>query len=117
MKRLYNVAFLLSAAALGCSADQGMTLPPQDGAGPAPDLLVVGDGPGGPADLSTGPGAYPAGPYGNTVGAIFPPLVWEGYQDDAADAVATTKTFGPYTMDDVRKSGRAYAMVHISDFI
>jgi hypothetical protein len=117
MKRLYNVAFLLSAAALGCSADQG-TLPPADGANPSPDLLVVGDGPGGtPADMTMTQGGYPPGPYGNTVGATFPLLVWEGYRDDAADAVATSKTYGAYSMDDVRKSGRAYAMVHISDFI
>ncbi len=62
------------------------------------------------------PGAYPAGPYGNTVGATFPPLVWEGYFDPTGDAVATTKPYGAYTMDDARKSGRAYAMIHISDY-
>ena len=73
-----------------------------------------------PADLAgadfTASGAYPAGPYGNTVGAVIPPLVWEGYNDPMADAVATTKTYGSYTMDDLRKSGRAFGMIHVSDF-
>jgi hypothetical protein len=67
-----------------------------------------------PHDL--GLGAYPAGPYGNSVGATFPLLVWEGYFDPAGDAIATTKPFGAYTMDDVRKSGRAYAMIHLADY-
>jgi hypothetical protein len=72
-----------------------------------------------PADLAGADlagGSYPAGPYGNTVGAIIPPLVWEGYNDPLANAVATTKTYGSYTMDDLRKSGRAFGMVHVSDF-
>jgi hypothetical protein len=70
-----------------------------------------------PGDLAgQGAGGYPAGPYGNTAGATIPPLVWEGYNDPLADAVATTKTYGGYTMDDLRKSGRAFGMVHLSDF-
>ena len=59
--------------------------------------------------------AYPPGPYGNGVGDVFPLLQWEGYVDDLADAIATTKTYGNYSMDDVRKSGKAYALVHTSE--
>ena len=61
--------------------------------------------------------SYPPGPYGPEVGNVFPPLLWEGYVDLAGDAVATTKPYGPYLMDDVRASGRAYAMIHVSEFI
>jgi hypothetical protein len=60
--------------------------------------------------------AYPTGPYGNTAGALFPPLAWEGYVDDAGDAIATTKPYGPYGADALRRSGRAYALVHLSAF-
>ncbi len=122
MNRLYNVAFLLSAAAaLGCGADSG-TMMMSGGDGPTsspPDLLVAGggDGPASPGDMATTPGSYPAGPYGNTVGATFPMLSWQGYEDDAADAVATTKPYGVYTSDDMFKSGRRYAMVHLADYI
>ncbi len=67
------------------------------------------------ADLARGP-TYPAGPYGNTVGAIIPPLVWEGYPDPLADALATSKVYGSYTMNDLRLSGRKYGIVHVSSF-
>src|SRR5262249_59418131 len=85
-------------------ADLATSTPPADLAGA--DLAG--------ADLASGP--YPAGPYGNTVGATIPPLLCEGYNDPLADAVATTKTYGSYTMDDPRKSGRAFAIGHVSDF-
>jgi hypothetical protein len=71
-------------------------------------------------DLSTNPDLmmtpYPAGPYGNTVGATIPPLVWEGYADPLADAIATSKPYGTYTMNDLRTSGRPYAAVHVAEF-
>ena len=67
------------------------------------------------ADLAMG--AYPPGPYGNDVGQIFPPLKWEGYVDDAGDAIANTKPYIDYSMDDARRSGRPYAMIHVSEFI
>lgn len=73
-----------------------------------------------PADLSQTKGdmaqQYPAGPYGNHVGDTFPPLVWEGYSDPTADAIATSKPYGPYTMDDLRRSGSRYAAIHASAF-
>lgn len=85
---------------------------------PSANDLAMANAPGDLAAADfTSAGSYPAGPYGNTVGATIPPLVWEGYPDPLADAVATTKTYGAYTMDDLRKSGRAFGMVHVSDFI
>jgi hypothetical protein len=72
-------------------------------------------------DLSSGPRdlamtAYPAGPYGNTVGATIPALVWEGYVDPLADAIASSKPYGSYSMNDLRLSGRPYAAVHVAEF-
>jgi hypothetical protein len=64
-----------------------------------------------------GKGSYPPGPYGNTVGATVAPIVWQGYADNLADAVATTKPYGMYGTDDMFRSGRRYAMLHLSDFI
>jgi hypothetical protein len=65
-------------------------------------------------DLATS--AYPAGPYGHDVGSTIAPLVWEGYADPLADALATTKPYGPYSMNDLRLSGKAYGIVHLSAF-
>ncbi len=86
-----------------------------DGAGPS-DLLMPGaDGPGGGGDMTMVAG-YPAGPYGNNVGDTFPPLVWEGYVAAAGDVIVNTRTYGPYSMNDARLSGKPYAMVHNSAF-
>jgi len=83
------------------------TLPGDDTSTGGTDTTTGGD---------TDIGPYPSGPYGNTVGATFPNLQWVGHVDDAADVVATTEPFGPYSMDDVRHSGKAYAFVHVSEF-
>jgi hypothetical protein len=60
--------------------------------------------------------AYPSGPYGNNLGDTMPNLSWQGYVNDAADALSTTKPFGPYSMDDLRKSGRPLALMHLSEY-
>jgi hypothetical protein len=95
MRSLWLAGALLSAA---CSSSQATDL--------GVDLSTAGD-------LAT---VYPAGPYGNNVGDTIAPLVWEGYRNDTGDAVSTTKPYGNYSMDDLRRSGKAYAIVHISDF-
>jgi hypothetical protein len=64
-------------------------------------------------DLALSP-TYPAGPYGNTVGATIPPLTWEGYSDPLADAIASSKPYGSYSMNDLRMSGSAYGVVHVA---
>src|SRR5438132_2420702 len=112
---------LLLMFVAGCSVDQTAAKPGDDlSVSSLADLSMISslaDLAGAAArDLRQIAGAYPAGPYGNKVGDTFPPLTWEGYADPLADALATTKPFGPYTMDNVRLSGRAYAMLHISDY-
>jgi hypothetical protein len=118
MRRLYNVAILAAAAALGCSSGDQQMVGSDGSPGGNPDLLLAGgDGPPQtPNDLATSAG-YPPGPYGAAIGDTFPPLTWQGYRDDLADAVATTKTYGTYNSDDMRLSGHRYAMIHTADFI
>src|ERR1700736_6698883 len=101
MRRTFTVACLVVTAACGAKS---MTTPTGDMAGVPPADLATNTPPSdltgadlAGADLVVG-GAYPSGPYGNTVGATIPPLVWEGYNDPLADAVATMKTYGSYTM-------------------
>ena len=99
-------AFLLLAA---CGSDGGGG---GDGPTAAQDLASYPDLVPASGDLA---GAYPAGPYGYMVGDTITPLVWEGYRDDLADAIATTKTYGSYTMNDLRNSGRPYALLHVTE--
>jgi hypothetical protein len=71
-----------------------------------PDVVKVVDG---------GPGPYPGGPYGVTVDTVIADRSWIGYADDAADAIATTKPYAAYTLDDARRSGKHYAMVNLAE--
>jgi len=103
----------LALLAAGCVGSTGNT-PRTDGA--VDDLAAsAGDFSTGPADLSSA-SAYPSGPYGNAAGDTFPLLAWEGYVDDHADAIATSKPYGPYGSDALRRSGRPYALIHVSEF-
>lgn len=121
MKRTLLLGFL----AAGCSVDQtavgtdqsllsdlsasllaDLSMSPRDLAGPHDLVTPAGD-------LSS---SYPAGPYGNKVGDVIPPLAWEGYSDPLADAIATSKPYGAYSMDDLRRSGRPYAAIHVAEF-
>lgn len=87
MRRTLLLAPLLI---FGC----GDSSPANSDGAPAQQDLALADlaSSGGGGDLLSS--MYPAGPYGNTVGAIIPPLVWEGYSDPLADAIATSKTYG-----------------------
>ena len=67
----------------------------------------------GVGDLAT---SYPAGPYGNAVGDTIAPLVWEGYADPLANTLASTEPYGAYSMDDLRRSGVPFGVVHVSEF-
>ena len=60
--------------------------------------------------------AYPAGPYGNKVGDVIPNLSWIGYDDPLADALASSKPYAAYTMNDLRLGGSKYGVVHVAYF-
>jgi hypothetical protein len=72
---------------------------------------------GGAGGTGGDPGGYPAGPYGRDIGNTFPNLAWQGYVNDAAVGLASAQPFVVYTMDDVRRSGTGYAIVHVSEFL
>jgi len=75
--------------------------------GTAPDV-------GGDADpWGTG---YPAGPYGINAGQVLAGLDWEGYVNDKADAVSTTKPFVPTSLDKLRRKGN-YGILHVAEFL
>lgn len=87
------------------------------------DTDVPGDTAGGtdtttPSDASgdTALGPYPAGPYGAKEGDTITNLQWIGYVNDAADSVADTKPYVNYSLDDARRTGRKYLLLHVSDF-
>jgi hypothetical protein len=113
---------LVSFASLTVACSNGSGVP-SDAGGDAPydasaDVITdsaVADVTDAPAE--SGLTAYPPPPYGNNVGDVFPFLLWNGYTDNFADAVATTKSYGSYSMDNVRKSGKAYALIHTSDTV
>jgi hypothetical protein len=91
------------------TAQDGSTTTPTDGGGqPPPTVTDAGD-------ASVGIGPYPAGPYGTAKGDVIADLSWEGYVNDAADAVATTRPYGPYSLDALRHSGRRYALVNLAE--
>jgi len=68
--------------------------------------------------------AYPSGPYctpaGSAghmdVGCVLPNMTWIGYDDEAANEVATKEPYATYTLDDARKSGKRYAMINVAEF-
>ncbi len=59
---------------------------------------------------------YPAGPYGNEVGDTIANLAWEGYVNETGAASSDTLPYVDYGTDAMRKSGKAYGLIHISAF-
>ena len=57
---------------------------------------------------------YPAGPYGNEVGDTIANLAWEGYVNDTGAVSSDTLPYVDYGTDAMRKSGKAYGLIHIS---
>jgi hypothetical protein len=72
---------------------------------------------GAPIDAHQGPADYPDGPYGTKVGDTLPFFRWEGYVVATADAgLASDGPVGTYSSDDMRRSGRDVALLHVADF-
>lgn len=79
----------------------------------ATDTGSVGDG---APDADPWGVGYPAGPYGINAGQVLANLDWEGYVNDKADAVSTTKPFVPTSLDKERRKGR-YGVLHVAEFL
>ena len=72
-------------------------------------------GSGGTAACTPAP-SYPAGPYGENVGDVIADWHWKGYVNETAAGLANTQPYvNDYSMDDLRRSGRGYALVHLSE--
>jgi hypothetical protein len=128
-------AILLAVLVVGCSSESSS---PPTASGPEADASTV-DAPGNTPDVlsdavddivldalaetlgDTGTvdpfGPYPAGPYGNKVGDVVANLAFEGYVNDLADALSSTKPYGATSMDALRKKApKGYGLVHVSEF-
>ncbi|MBL8685362.1 MAG: hypothetical protein JNK05_39650 [Myxococcales bacterium] len=62
-------------------------------------------------------GGYPAGPYGNAVGATMANLALEGFVNDSRSELSTRGNFGRYSLAELRAGGARYALVHTSGFL
>jgi hypothetical protein len=60
--------------------------------------------------------SYPLGPYGTNVGDVVPYLYWQGYVNEDAVGLSSSEPFVDYSTDDMRRSGRAFGLVHASEF-
>jgi hypothetical protein len=73
------------------------------------------------APYPSGPYCSPAGSGGHlTVGCTLPNTSWMGYDDEAANVLATTEPYGMYSLgkafSDAQQSGKRYAMLNLAEF-
>jgi hypothetical protein len=103
-----------SGAASGAGG-QGATASGGNGTGgdAAGGGATGGDGSGGQGTGGVAAG-YPAPPYGVEVGDTMANLQWEGYVNDDAQGLANSEPFVDYSMNDVRQSGKEYALIHMA---
>jgi hypothetical protein len=101
----------------GGASDSGGGHPRTDAGSPGVDSAVHDTGTTSDVakPIDSGPGPYPAGPYGVTVGSVIADMNWIGYVDDKAAVVATTLPYVPYTLNDARLSGKHYAMINLAE--
>jgi hypothetical protein len=104
----------------GTSSGSGGAAPGSGGTAPGSGGSVsAGGGAGGVNVADSGPaplGPYPAAPYGIVVGATMTNLRLQGYVNATGAAFSNTLPWTlAYSLDDVRKSGKPYALVHVSD--
>jgi hypothetical protein len=115
MSLRHGTLLLIGSALGGCGGDGGVSPPTGSGVPPPVDGALAVDAALAAADLAS-PGAYPAGPYGVSVGDVLPDLPWVGYRDDDGSfAPATRASLGPYSMDDLRRSGREVGIIHLAE--
>jgi len=112
-----TLTLLFAALLLGCGTDVALGPPPP----PGPDGNGGGGGLGGSGGvISVGgsggaaPCVYPVDNVGNQVGQVLPPLSWNGYVNDAADSLSTTKTWSTdYGTEAIYcQATGPYALIH-----
>lgn len=98
-----------SAAAGGSMASGGSTASGGSAAGGA-------GGSSGSATCFDVDSPYPEGPYGTDEGQVVANLELEGFVNLEVDAISATKPYVDYSLEALRRTGRCYAMVHVSEF-
>ena len=70
-----------------------------------------------PADaaIEDGTPVNPDGVFGRSVGSILENLLWEGFVDEQADAIATSKGYASYSPEALRHTARSLGLIHLSD--
>jgi len=58
------------------------------------------------------PEGYPEGPYGADVGETIPNLAWRGFVEDDGAGLATDTSYVDTSLDDARRSGARWALLH-----
>ena len=66
------------------------------------------------ASADAGVGPYPAGPYGSNMGDTLEDLQLDGYLNAAGTQLSTTLPYAPVSLQNLRETGRRYALVHTS---
>ncbi len=64
------------------------------------------------SSASSTPDGYPAGPYGADVGEVIPNLLWLGFANEDTSRLASAAPYAAYSLDDARRSGKRYALLH-----
>jgi hypothetical protein len=120
------LGLILVLAAFGCTdshGDQGATTSAATSSGQGGMAATAGAG-GAAAGGMTGVGGaaacgegdYPPGPYGTQLGDVVANLQLRGYVNDTAEGLANAQPLVDVSFDDVRKSCKGYALVHVSDY-
>lgn len=106
VQRITSATVALLAAACGAGGGKIVEAPPDLAVQP-PDLAVF--------DMKAPD--YPAGPFGGDEGKIMPNFTFQGYfNPEATGGLAKTRPYGEVTFDDLRKTGKKYALVQLSAF-
>ncbi len=84
-------------------------------------VATTGGAAGSGGSMAMGP--YPAGPYGNTVGATLINLEMQGYLNESGMGLASDVAPAgsgvwkdAYSLEDVRATGAKYVLIHVSQF-
>ncbi len=113
------IVFLL---ALGCSSSSEGGALSADESGSSEESGAVADTAAStddatPASDSGSVDAYPAGPYGKTVGSVLADLSLAGYSRDETTGLATLATYGEASFGTLRAHAMVkYALIHVGGY-
>jgi hypothetical protein len=109
-----SIVFFL---ALGCgSSNEDAALAPAD-SGDIAETTPATDDDASAGGSDTGAAAYPAGPYGKTVGSVLADISLAGYSRDETTGLATLATYGEASFATLRAHAIVkYALIHVGGY-